>query len=112
MAVMMSPTFVPEHDEYTDPEKYIGGRHDLATIGEKIGAVCLGEIATPKAWLMLGLRESLQAIVMLPGGITTGGVVSRTVIVWTAVLELHPSVAVQVREITSEPVQILLTISL
>lgn len=52
MAVMLSPTFVPEHAEYTDPEKYIGGRHDLATMGEKIGSVCLGEIPTPKGWWM------------------------------------------------------------
>ncbi len=39
-----------EHDVYTDDEFLIGGQHTLATIGDKIGSVCLGDTVTPKAW--------------------------------------------------------------
>ena len=35
---------------YTDDEGLIGGRHDLCTVGDKIGNVCLGEVPTPKGW--------------------------------------------------------------
>ncbi|CAN5429786.1 polysulfide reductase NrfD [soil metagenome] len=58
-----------EHAVYTDPEEFIGGTHNLATIGEKIGSVCLGEIATPKAWWMFFLLgfTLLQGLVVAVG---------------------------------------------
>lgn len=46
---------------FTDDEELIGGRQDLATIGDKIGNVCLGEVPTPKGWwvtLLVGLLLS------------------------------------------------------
>jgi molybdopterin-containing oxidoreductase family membrane subunit len=55
MATVTRPATVPatpgdEHAVYTDAEHLIGGRQNLATIGEKIGNVLLGEAPTPKAW--------------------------------------------------------------
>src|SRR6266536_4145885 len=49
----------------------------------------------------------------LPGSVRDGGVVSRTVIVWTQALVLpQESTAVQRREITLVPPQALVTVSL
>ncbi|MFO0935414.1 MAG: NrfD/PsrC family molybdoenzyme membrane anchor subunit [Gemmataceae bacterium] len=42
---------VAQGDEvFTDDDRWIGGRQDLCTIGDKIGNVCLGEVPTPKGW--------------------------------------------------------------
>jgi hypothetical protein len=51
--------------------------------------------------------------VTLAGGVIVGGVVSRTVIIWTALAALpQPSVAVQVRVMTLVPPQLLVRASL
>jgi Ni/Fe-hydrogenase subunit HybB-like protein len=39
-----------EGEVFSDPERLIAGRHTMASLGEKIGAVALGEVPTPKAW--------------------------------------------------------------
>src|SRR5262245_23341599 len=46
------PATLIEPTTFTDDEKLIGGEQNLVTVGEKIGNVCLGEIATPKGWWM------------------------------------------------------------
>ena len=67
-------------------------------------------VATPVALVVVLAGHSSTRLV---GATMPGGVVSRTVIVCTALLLLpHSSVAVQVREITSVPPQLLLTTSL
>src|SRR5262245_22114710 len=53
MATLVEP---PEKTGiFTDPEKLIGGRHDLVSVGEKIGHICLGVHPTPKAWYAYAL---------------------------------------------------------
>src|SRR5437867_3643833 len=67
-------------------------------------------VATPVALVVVGAGHSM---VRLAGAVMVGGVVSRTVIVCTQLRRLpHASVAVQVREMTLAPPQVLLTESL
>ena len=67
-------------------------------------------VATPVALVVVGAGHSM---VRLAGAVMLGGVVSRTVIVCTQLRRLpHASVAVQVREMTLAPPQVLLTESL
>ena len=67
-------------------------------------------VATPVALVVVGAGQSS---VRLGGAVMTGGVVSLTVMVWTALRLLpHWSVAVQVREMTLALPQLLLTESL
>ena len=64
-------------------------------------------VATPVAFVVVGAGHS---IVTFAGAVMVGAVVSRTVIVCTQLRLLpHASIAVQVREITLAPAQLLLT---
>ncbi|MGL4421775.1 MAG: hypothetical protein ACRCZF_13995, partial [Gemmataceae bacterium] len=49
------PVYTLDGEIYTDAEHLIGGRHNLATIGDKVGAVALGEAPTPKGWWIMFL---------------------------------------------------------
>src|SRR5256714_10160612 len=40
---------------YSDPEHLIAGSHSMATLGEKIGSVTLGEVPTPRGWWVMFL---------------------------------------------------------
>ena len=37
-------------EAFLDPDQLIVGRHSMASLNEKIGAVALGEVPTPRAW--------------------------------------------------------------
>src|SRR4029078_12733591 len=53
MAMLVEP---PEKTGvWTDAEQLVGGRHDLVTVGEKIGHICLGVNPTPPAWYFWAL---------------------------------------------------------
>jgi Ni/Fe-hydrogenase subunit HybB-like protein len=53
MAMLVEP---PEKTGvWTDAEQLVGGRHDLVTVGEKIGHICLGVNPTPTAWYFWAL---------------------------------------------------------
>jgi hypothetical protein len=68
------------------------------------------EVATPVTFVVVTAGHSKTRF---GGGVTVGGVVSRTVMVWSAfVLFPQASVAVQVRLMSFEPPQLLLTTSL